>query len=203
MRATRWLPALLAAALAGCSGELVGGGQRDVDAMATGGGGAGSARSPAQSRSAPAVGPVVFQSGTATGTLRVEARVSLVRASTPAPVGTGSATVRVDGGDTARIASGRVPRGGYDAARVVFTRVTADVGGGLTVGGVELTGRVDVGIAPGDSVVVEMPVAVAAGGSPVRLLVELDAATWLRAADPFTRTVPPAAFRGAVRLRAM
>lgn len=200
---TTWCAAgfLLALAVAGCGRELVGGGQRDVDAVATGGGAeSGGSATPASSYGAERA--TAFQAEGVSGTVTFDARVSLVRAGRRSAVGAGSATVRAGGGDTARVAAGRVLEGGYDAARVVFTRVTANVSGGLVVGGVALTGHVDVAIAPGDSVVVEMPVQVSGSRSPVRLLIELDAATWLRSADPLTRTVPAAAFRGAVRLRA-
>lgn len=200
----RWkrgvLAILIAAGLPGCGRELVGGGQREVEGHATAGGGDAAGAAPAYARAGEG-GPALQLAGTLGGSVAVDARLSLVRGTAPAPVGAGSATVRADGRDTVLLARGSVPEASYSAARVAFTRVTAQVTGGLVAGGVEITGRVDVAIAPGDSVVVEVPVELSGTRAPVRLLVELDAETWLRLADPVTRTVPAAAFRSAVRVR--
>jgi len=201
MKTTRRLAALLAGmmALAGCGRELVGGGQRDVDAVATGDGtGGGSASMAPSYTSAPTGGPV-FQANGVGGTIGFDARVSLVRGGTVQPLGPGSATVRVDGRDTVAVASGRVARVDYPVARVVFTRVTANVTGGLVIGGASVTGRVDVAIA--DSIVVERPVDLGDEDDDATLLIDLDASAWLALANPVTRVVPAAAFQSAVKLR--
>jgi hypothetical protein len=99
------------------------------------------------------------------------------------------------------VVSGRVDDVDYPVARVVFTRVTANVTGGLVIGGVGLTGQVDVGIAPGDSVVVEMPVDLGDPDDDATLLIDLDASAWLFTVNPVTRLVSATAFRNAVKLR--
>lgn len=198
---------LFGLAAAGCNGELVGGGVRDVDAVATGDGGQGGSASMAMAprMSLQPGGTVAFQSAGLSGTVTFTARVELVRgesavALNPAPA---SASVRVDGGDTVHVASRRVPERRYGVARVTFTSVTANVSGGLRIGGVSLTGRVDVGIPVGDSVVVEMPVDLGGSDDDATLLIDLDASSWLAAANPATRIVPASAFRSAVRLRGL
>ena len=185
----------------GCSGELVGGGARDVDAYATGDGtGSGGAASLAPRYAVSPGGGAAFQASGITGTVTFDGKVSLVRSGSVEPVVNGAtATVSVDGSDTVRLGGSQLPEGAFPTARVVFTRVTANVASGLVVGGVTLTGRVDVAIA--DSVVVEVPVNVPAGDGDVDLLVDLDASVWLATASPVTRTVTAAAFRGAVKVR--
>ena len=203
MHTIRSLAALLAGmvALAGCGRELVGGGQREVDAAATGDGtGGGSPSTAPRYAVAPAEGGVYQLNGIG-GTISFDARVSLLRAGVPVPLGGGSATVRADGGDTVRVVSDGVPAVTYPVARVVFTRVTANVTGGLVVGGVNLTGRIDVAIAPGDSVVVERPVDLGAADEDATLLIDLDASAWLPAVNPATRLVSAATFASAVKLR--
>ncbi|HEX2076863.1 MAG TPA: hypothetical protein VHG08_04115 [Longimicrobium sp.] len=202
MRTNTTLAALLAGmtALAGCGRELVGGGQRNVDAAATGDGtGSGSAGLAQRYAVAPGGGGV-FQANGIGGTITFDARVYLVRNAQPVPLnGPATATVRADGRDTVAVASGRVPEVEYPTARVVFTRVTGNVTGGLVIGGVSLTGQVSVAIA--DSVVVERPVDLGDADDDATLLIDLDASAWLQAANPVTRIVPAAAFQGAVKLR--
>ena len=205
MKTMKCLAALLAGVMAvsGCGRELVGGGARDVDAVATGDGTSGGG-SPSMAPSyavAPGGGPV-FQANGLSGTITFDARVSLVRGGTVEPLnGPATATVRADGRDTVALVSGRVDDVDYPVARVVFTRVTANVTGGLVIGGVGLTGRVDVAIAPGDSIVVERAVDLGAAGADATLVVDLDASAWLGLANPATRIVPAAAFQSAVKLR--
>lgn len=204
MRTILRAAALLAAitTLPACSGELVGGGAREADAYATGDGTDVSGGSPSLApRYAIAPGGgAVFQAGRVSGTVSFDAKVSLVSSGAVEPVVPGAtATVAANGSDTVRLGGGEISAGAFPTARVVFTRVTANVAGGLVIGGVALTGRVDVAIA--DSVVVEMPVNVPAGDADVELLVDLDASAWLAAANPVTRVVSAAAFQSAVKLR--
>jgi hypothetical protein len=112
-----------------------------------------------------------------------------------------TATVRIDGADTVRIASGDVPAARYTAARVTFTRVQANVTGGLVLGGVGATGLFTVSILPGDSIVVERPVDLGGPEADARLLVDLDASAWLGTANPATRLIAAATFRDAVKVR--
>lgn len=205
MKTKRTLAALLAgmAMLAGCGRELVGGGARDVDAYATGDGTPGGSPSVAPSYAVlPGTAAPVFQANGVSGSITFDARVSLVRSGQATPLsGTGTTTVSANGRDTALVASGRVDDVDFPIARVVFTRVTANVTSGLVIGGISLTGQVNVGIAPGDSVVVEMPVDLGDPDDDATLLIDLDASAWLLAANPVTRTVSATAFRGAVKLR--
>ena len=205
MRTILRAAALLAAitALPACSGELVGGGARDADAYATGDGtGSGGSPSLAPSYAVSPGGGVVFQASGITGTIGFDARVSLTRPGSVEPVATAQgAVVPANSSDTVRLGGSKIDEGAYPTARVVFTRVTANVTGGLVIGGTGLTGRIDVAIA--DSVVVTAPVNIAAGGADVELLVDLDASVWLAAANPVTRTVSASAFQAAVKVRTM
>ena len=203
MKTMRRLVALTAGmmALAGCGRELVGGGARDVDARATGDGTPGGSASMAPAYAiAPGGGPT-YQLNGFSGTVTFDARVYLVRGGTVDALGTGTASVAVNGRDTVTVASGRAARVDYPVARVVFTRVTANVTGGLVIGGTSLTGQVNVAIAPGDSIVVESPVDLGGRDDDATLLVDLDASAWLVLANPLTRIVPAAAFQSAVKLR--
>lgn len=188
------LALVLALAAAGCGGEAVAGGQRDVTVDATGdGAGASPERrvDPRTSRSAAAA---------VQGTVDFAARVRL-NGGTVVPVGSlASVRVRADGGDTARVVAGRVPGSAYATVRLVFYDVTAQVTGGLLVGGTPLTGQVEVEIAPGDSLVVERTIVAGAGGGDIRLLVDLNSAVWLAAANPTTRVVAATVFRNAVQV---
>ncbi|HEX2206591.1 MAG TPA: hypothetical protein VHG93_02855 [Longimicrobium sp.] len=203
MKTMKSLAALLGMMmLAGCGRELVGGGARDVDARATGDGtpGGSAAMAPSYALS-PGAGPV-FQTNGISGSITFDARVSLVRNQTVTPLGASmGTTVSANGRDTVAVASARVDDVDFPIARVVFTRVTANVTGGLVIGGVSLTGEVNVGIPAGDSVVVEMPVNLGGADEDATLLIDLDASAWLFAASPVTRVVSATTFRNAVRLR--
>ncbi len=204
MRARRGAAALLAATmtvLAGCTGELVGGGQRDVDAAATGDGTGGGSPSLAPRYSLSEGGGPAFQANGISGTISFDARVVLVRDGRAEAIGTGTGrVVAANGRDTVQVASGSVARVVYPTARVTFTRVQANVASGLTLGGgVAVTGQVNVAIA--DSVVVQMPVDLGGADDDATLLIDLDASAWLAATNPTTRVVPAAAFQAAVKLR--
>lgn len=198
---------LLATSTAGCGKELVVGGQKHVESTGTGDGtpeGAAS-KAPAYAR-APAdrAGLAAAVAGRAQGTLSFDARVEVGTSGgafvplSPAPA---TVTVKIDGSDSVHIAAGDVPVGSYTAARVTFTRVQANVTGGLVIGGTSVTGLVNVALLPGESVVVERAVSLGSPGASVWLLVDLDASAWLAAANPATRLVASATFRDAVKLR--
>jgi hypothetical protein len=200
-----FLAFLLLLGAAGCGKEVVVGGQKDVDTYATGDGtpegGASPSLAPALSL-APG-GPLTSHiAGRAQGTVSFRAKVALVGAAggradvfrTPA-----SALVRIDGHDTTFVAGGRVREDSYVGVRVTFTEVMANVTGGLVIGGVNVTGAVNVAV--GDSVVVERQVALGGNDDDVRLLVDLDASAWLSATSPLNRIVPAAAFQNAEKVR--
>lgn len=199
---------LLALAAAGCGKELVVGGQKHVDAAGTGDGtpegSASATRAPAYARIGG--GPSRdLEAVRAQGTITFDARVE---------VGTGGSsyvalspslstvTVRIDGSDSVHIAAGDVPAGTYTRARVTFTRVQANVTGGLVIGGTSVTGLFTVPLDPGESVVVEQAVNLGGSETNARLLVDLDASAWLATANPATRVVTTSAFGSAVKLRA-
>jgi hypothetical protein len=197
---------LLVMGLGGCGKEVVVGGQKHVDTGATGDGtpegSASGSRSPSFAMTpAPST---LAPSTRAQGTITFDAKVSLVTTDGGVvPLGSAPATVtvRIDGGDTVRIAAGDVAPARYTAARVTFTRVQANVTGGLVIGGIGLTGLLDVSILPGDSLVVQRAVDLGGADADARLLVDLDASAWLGTANPATRLIAAAAFRDAVKLR--
>ncbi|HEX8903525.1 MAG TPA: hypothetical protein VF771_01645 [Longimicrobiaceae bacterium] len=197
---------LLMIGVGGCGKEVVVGGQKHVDTGATGDGtpegSASGARAPAFALS-PA-GGISAATARAQGTISFDAKVSVVTsggAVVPLSGSPATATVRIDGSDTVHVVSGDVPAGTYTAARVTFTRVQANVTGGLILGGVGATGLFTVSILPGDSIVVQRAVNLGAPEADVRLLVDLDASAWLGTANPATRLIAAAAFRDAVKLR--
>ena len=197
---------LLLLGTAGCGKELVVGGQKEVETHATGDGtpeGAASAsRAPALAL-APAGGPLATHiAGRAQGTVTFDATVEVIAAPGGAQPAGGSAgeVVRLDGHDTTLVARVRVPEGSYTAVRVTFTRVTANVTSGLVIGGINLTGQVNVA-APAGGIVVERPVSLGGPEEDVRVLIDLDASAWLLAATPATRVVAATAFQNAVKIR--
>lgn len=201
MRTTRCAAAMAALTmfLAACSGELVAGGQRDIDARATGDGTGGG--SPALApRFSLADGGTAFQANGISGTVSFDAKVVLMRGGSAELVGTGSnRVVAANGSDTVHVASATVAAVDYPTARVTFTRVQANVTSGLNVGGINVTGQVNVAL--GDSVVVEMPVDLGDEDADATLLIDLDASAWLAATNPVTRVVAASAFGAAVKLR--
>ncbi|HEY0154412.1 MAG TPA: hypothetical protein VGB92_20535 [Longimicrobium sp.] len=203
MRVRSWMALGAVLALGGCGKDFVAGGARDVEVHATGDATSEGSPSAARMSLAPADGPRSLSAAAAQGTVTFDARVSLVSSAqveevnrTPA-----STSVRIEGRDTVRLTTGEVRRASYDRVRIVFTRVEADVASGLVIGGVSVTGRVAVAIAPADSIVVERPVSLGDEDDDVRLLIDLDASAWLASTNVVTRIVPAAAFQSAVKVR--
>lgn len=201
--------ALLLAMLpaAGCGREVVGGGQTDVATFATGdgtpeGGGAAPSRAPAYALS-PGAPSATHIAGRTQGTITFEARVQVVRSDgARATVGEGTAMVRADGHDTTQVVRARVNADRYTMVRVTFTHVQANVTSGLVIGGVSVTGQVNVAV--GNGVVVEIEtddLGAEEDEEDAWVLIDLDASAWLGAANPFTRVVPAAAFQNAVKIR--
>ncbi|MBV9109584.1 MAG: hypothetical protein JO306_09275 [Gemmatimonadetes bacterium] len=192
--------------LSGCGKEVVVGGEKHVDTSATGDGTPEGSANPSKAPRyalSPGGDPLAAVAGRAQGTIDFTARVSLV-ASTGQVVpldGFAMATVRIDGSDTVHLSSANVPAARYTAVRVAFTQVRANVTSGLVIGSTNVTGQLTVVIPAGDSLVVERSVDLGAPSADVRLLVDLDASAWLKAADPVTRLIPAATFRDAVKVR--
>lgn len=200
------LALLLLAGAAGCGKEVLVGGQKDVETRATGDGtseGGSPSRATAYAL-APPGGPVTTHiAGRAQGTITFDAKVELVSTTGAAEDagGPASATVRIDGHDSVFVARGSVPGDQYATVRVTFTRVTANVTSGLVIGGINVTGQVNVAILPGSAIVVERQVALGGPNEDVVLLVDLDASAWLGATNPATRIVAASAFQSAVKVR--
>jgi hypothetical protein len=197
-------PLALLLALAGCGQELTAGGQKgDVDVDVTDDPGSPPAANPdlAPARGAPRL---ALRSALApSGTVAVEGRVSLVTTdgrTIALPAGAG-VVVTLSSTEEARLTRGSVSAVAYQAARITFTKLEANVTGGLSVGGVNLLGTVRVDLA--QPLVIEAPIAltVRANGQH-QVEIDLNAETWLLAANPVTRVVPAAALRGVVTVRA-
>lgn len=200
------LPLLLAAA-AGCGKEVVVGGQRDkeVEVYATGDGtqegGAGASRAPLLSSLAPAGGPAETHiAGRVQGTISFDALVEVVTPSGQAArVGNAlSVVVSSEGHDTVLVARADVLEEQYTTVRVTFTRVTANVASGLVIGGISITGQVNVEV-PASGIVVERQVPLGGPEEDVQVLIDLDASSWLFAT--LNRIVPTATFEQAVKIR--
>jgi hypothetical protein len=175
---------LAAALLAGC-GDLLAGGDKEIDLHATGGGARGSAN--------------------LTGTLSFEVAIRLTDEEGEL-VSTGpaeaSGDLTIERSDSVRVVRARVPSRGYASVRAVFTRVHAEVSGGLQVNGLPLLGFVEVDIPAGDSLVIELPVEMMiASRARETLVLDLGAGMWLPEVNPLTRRVPAAAFLAAVDVR--
>lgn len=190
--------AALVASSAGCSKELLAGGERgEVTTTMNDGPGSSSARSDG----APSTRLLrsVLPAGTGPqGTVQAAVQVALVEEGGGADVivPDGAATVRIGDSEGAVLGTDdSVYVGLYPTARVTFSSVTADITGGLPI-----IGRVTVQLtAP---VTIEAPVALTVeAGSKHRVIIDLNASTWLAAVDPVTLTVPAAAFRSALEVR--
>ncbi len=198
---------LAAVAATACGGEVVGGGfDGEVRTFATGDGNPPASSSLAPAAAEPTAAVAEQQIGIVpTGTISFDAAVTLVSQAgqeVPLTQGTTTAVVRIEGTDTALVAQQGVRAGSYTLVRVVFTRVTAEVTGGLVIGGVPLLGPVTVAIGTGGSVVVERPIQLTI--EPLTshsLLINLRASAWLPATNLLARTVPAAAFANAVEVR--
>jgi hypothetical protein len=199
---------LLAIASAGCGKELVVGGQKHVEATGTGDGtpegGASGSRAPSYDR-LDAVPSLAAAAGRAQGTITFDATVEVGTWAggyvplTPAPA---TVTVKIDGSDTVHIAAGDVPPGRYSHVRVNFTRIQANVTGGLVIGGTNVTGLLTVPLPPGTDVLVETGSAdLGSPSASAHVLVDLDASAWLGTADPTTRLISPTAVATALKLR--
>ncbi len=206
MRKTWCAALLLALAAGGCGKDVVVGGQKDVEASATGDatpeGGSPSRQSGAAFSLAPDGPRLDHAPGRAQGTLTADVQVELVAsgatfALNDAPT---RVTMQIDGDDSVRVALRGAPEVAYTGVRLTFTRVQAEVASGLVIGGVSVTGTVSVAIA--GSVVVERSVPMPEATRDYAVLIDLDASAWLSAANPASRIVTAAAFSNAVKVTA-
>ena len=143
-------------------------------------------------------------SALAQGTVLVEASAALVRSDGrlfPIVFSPVSASVRIASSDTAEVASPSIDAGLYRAVRLTFRRVEASVTGGLVVGGVSVTGTVQVPLPTPLTFELAIPLRIERGGDHL-VVIDLNASDWLAAVDPLTRIVPAASFQSQIRVRA-
>jgi hypothetical protein len=190
---TALLLPLLVLGLGGCGAELTAGGQTEVQAVVT-------SEDGVQSSSASHA-PLFSTSGSsAAGRMEVDARVTLVAENgvetrlTQNPV---SGSFQIEQRDSALIGRGSVPATRYTRARITFTRVQAEVSGGLPVLG---TIRVDLGTV--GQVTVDTPLLLEpVPGRLETVVVDMNAHVWLASANPVTRLVAASTFASAVEIR--
>lgn len=104
--------------------------------------------------------------------------------------------VRVDleGVETPEVASATLDVGIYTGLRMVFSSIEVEVDRGLVIGGIEITGRIEVDMDDLTLVVNrELTLAIREGQS-AEVLVDLNAGQWLQAVDPITATVQAQVF---------
>lgn len=108
----------------------------------------------------------------------------------------GEVEVRLDleGVEEPEIGSRQVTATTYTELRIVFTKIEVEVAAGLLIGGVEVTGPIDVDF--GDlSLEVDRPLDLDIGdGERVELLIDLNSDSWLQAVDPVTLSVDAQVF---------
>jgi len=192
----------LALVLGACGRDVVVGGYRgEVRTVATSGedGGASASRSVTSSSAAEAAA-----ASTAKGSIELSAAAALLDENGREHAltdGFASGRFRIEGADSVLLGDGSVPAGRYRRVRIRFARVSAEVSGGVVIGGIALTGPVLVGIA-GEPLVVEAPLdLLVEAGTTRTLVVDLNADAWLSTADPIARVVQPSAFSAALRVR--
>jgi hypothetical protein len=143
--------------------------------------------------------------GEATGSVEVRARV-YVQSNTRGWVElTNGAAARQTVGMASEaegrvLTSSQVRAESYTRVRVVFEDVRAQVTGGLNLGTGLLQGEVRVGAQGGTTVEREVQFTVRSGTTS-RLVIDLNAQTWLQRADTSTRMVGESEFRNAVAIR--
>lgn len=215
---------LLALLPAGCGVEMTSGGQRtgEVRTVVT-------SDDPATSTSPASMAPSAKNDGSSAagaaaarptgpdgGTSPTDASALLIRGSldflaavtlvteageeVQATDGYQSGVFRIEGTDSALIGVERVRVGTYTRARVTFRRMTADVEGGLLIGGIPFLGRVTVAIGT-EPVVIDAPIRLTVEeNAEHRLVVDLNAAAWLPGLNRLGE-VTASAFGSAVDVR--
>ncbi len=188
-------------AMVGC-GNLTAGGFAGVDvaisgdAPATGGGNESVAVAIAEE-----VGSAKSLRDDPEGELEAEFTLALISA-TGAVASLTDMTLRlrmdVGGAQEIDAVSASVSAGRYTALRVVFTDFEIEIDAGLIINGVPVTGNVEVELEDGSLQVDKALALDLADGDQVRLLIDLNAATWLQAVDPDLRRVAEAVVGDAI-----
>jgi len=87
-----------------------------------------------------------------------------------------------------------LPAAAYTDLRIVFLQIEVEVDAGLVIGGVPVTGPIDIEL-ESDSLVVTKPIGLSIDDEEsVEILIDLNAASWLQAVDPNTSTVDASVF---------
>lgn len=200
---------LLLLSSAGCGQELLAGGMRSGEASAVvtddpGSSSSSTVEDPASRMSLDPASRGSIGAAAAEGSILVEGSVALESAggrTIPLGNGPGAASVQISSNATSELATGEVEVGRYTNARVTFTRVEAEVAGGLSVGlGVQVSGTVKV-LLP-QPLVIEAPIEllVREDGEHT-IVIDLNSEVWLAAVDPLLLTVPTQLFAQAVTIR--
>jgi hypothetical protein len=142
-----------------------------------------------------------FQTSTR-GTVEFDAQVDLFAdVGQDVRVDSRPGVVSIEPGERTILRRQRVTETRFVRVRVTFTRVEAQVDGGLLVGGAPYLGAARVRTPSGGIVVertIELDLPVNARGT---VIVDLAAPQWLAAVDPSNRWVATEAFAAAVRIR--
>jgi hypothetical protein len=214
------LTLIFALSTASCGPELLGGAQKgEVRTVATHeeGSSSGSAQHAATAPDAPAAareagespaGGTFWSTASASGVegdLSLDAAAWLITAEgeqVPITDGTVTAAFRMEGPDEVLLGRADVEARSYTAVRVVFTRVEADVEGGVIINGEPFVGLVSVQMGSANRVVVERPIELTVRRrSTQTIVVDLDAHQWLPATVLPDRTVPALIFSSVVDVR--
>lgn len=103
----------------------------------------------------------------------------------------------LDGDIEADAVRARIPTGSYRSLRIVFVEVDIQVDAGVVIDGTPIQGPIDIELDSSGLDVLRAIDVTVREGDVVELLLDLNAATWLRAIDPATNTVSPTAFADA------
>lgn len=213
------LTLILALSTAACGPELLGGAQGEVRTVATNEEGS-SSGSTQQAAAAPD-GPVAtrqaggspsdatfWSTASASGVegeLSFDAAAWLITAEgeeVPITDGQVTATFRMEGSDEVLLGRVDVDARSYTAVRVAFTRVEADVEGGVVINGEPFVGPVSVQMGSASQVVVERSIELTVRPrSTQTIVIDLDAHQWLPATVLPGRTVPALIFSSVVDVR--
>lgn len=94
-----------------------------------------------------------------------------------------------------------MPARRYVGIRVDFTEIEVEVDRGVIIDGVPIQGPIEIELEDDEVITVERPVEIVLPeGGRIRILLDLNTRTWLRAIDPDLRTVAERVFADAIRV---
>lgn len=198
-----WIGILGAAMITGGCGNLTAGGIGEARVVVSGDA-PGASAALVEARTPPAHAPGGSsheeEEDDPEGEVEVEFTLALI-ADDGAAVPLGSETLQVEvdlqGEFEADALTAQIPASAYTGLRVTFLEIDVQVDRGLVVGGVPVTGFIDVEL-EGELVVTRDLTLVVEDGGVVELLVDLNAPAWLQAVDPVTKVVDPSVFAALV-----